>query len=336
MVGAARFVLAHSLAPFTAELDEAIAASELLSRQTNAGESDFASAVRTEANRISAERENQNQRGTILVLVAQGGVGISEPPETPYIEAEGYIVGTAFVDKKSIAERYYDAIASMKAAIGITFPQLIRFENLLDDLYMTHEGKTLYSRSRLRGPAWVTHAGYDHKGSAAKAIAANFQLVYDAADLKRVSKLYLQMATSKKDLVRAYLLGWTAFEILLAKSFSAYEAEFFSSAGDGWHPTLRTNFISSVREVLDSRYRADHRISAVTAVLFADLPDKEISELIVSLKRMKKLRDEISHGQDFEERLLPIKELDCLLRRYFVAVLQRGARSGAWPFARPR
>lgn len=334
-VDGGRFVLAPSLASCTYKLDEALAATDLLLLgKLKDDQTDFVSVLRKRAGEIRAERDQTVKYGKVLVFEAEGEIATTAPRRGELKERDGYVVGWEFVDKKLIATGYRDVISSMKAAIGLSFSQLIRFVDLVDDSYMTIDGKIMYSRLLLRGPAWVTGGGYDPSGSVFGAISANFQLVHGATYLNRVCRLYHQMATSKQHPVRAYLLGWTAFEILLTKAFAAYETEFFASAGSGWQPALRSNFINSIRKLLGGKYRADEKVKAVSAVLFADRPAQEVGELVTRIKQMKDLRDQISHGQDFEEDQLPINQLDDLLRKYLVAALRRGAQNGSWPVSK--
>jgi hypothetical protein len=166
--------------------------------------------------------------------------------------------------------------------------------------------------------------------------ALNFGVVYAATEIRSVNRLYRTMAATRSDRLRAYLFGWTALEILVAKAFNAYEAEFFSSAGNGWQRTLREGFIDSVRKTLESRYRWSDRFSAVTAVLFSDLAEEEVRDRLRSFGRLKKLRDAISHGQDFVESELPVEELEKLLRMYLFAALNRGVSNGTWPLREAR
>jgi hypothetical protein len=144
------------------------------------------------------------------------------------------------------------------------------------------------------------------------------------------------MAARRSDRLRAFLFGWTALEILVAKAFKAYEKEFFSSAGNGWQQTLREGFIGSVRKMLESRYRSTDRFSAVTAVLFSDLAEEEVRGRLRSFSRLKELRDAISHGQDFVESELPVEEVEKLLRLYLFAALNRGVSNGSWPIREAR
>jgi hypothetical protein len=331
-----RFVLTCTLDGFSKKLDHAVAASKLLLRNRVSSEADFASALHNEVGEIRAERGKRLAGSAIVLFEAQGEVEVSEPKRGSLVERDGYIAGWEFLDKTHVQAKYRGAIESMKVALGLAKPQVMRFDDLVDDLYMTDSGRTLYSVELLPAPAWTTHSIRGLTPEDVNEISTKFSFVQDATELKSVNRLYRTMAARRSDRLRAFLFGWTALEILVAKAFKAYEKEFFSSAGNGWQQTLREGFIGSVRKMLESRYRSTDRFSAVTAVLFSDLAEEEVRGRLRSFSRLKELRDAISHGQDFVESELPVEEVEKLLRLYLFAALNRGVSNGSWPIREAR
>lgn len=59
----------------------------------------------------------------------------------------------------------------------------------------------------------------------------------------------------------------------------------------------------------------------MTSVLFAAEPEPEVHIEAERFKRLKRMRDEILHGESFVEAELPVRELAALLRKYVVAYL---------------
>lgn len=154
---------------------------------------------------------------------------------------------------------------------------------------------------------------------APKRILARYVALNQATDLDSVERLYCQMAEYGSDPLKAFLSGWAALEILIAKSFKLSEQAFLSPLTKAEQPNLRERFLGRIRGVMKDKYRLADKFIAVTAVLFPVASDDEVQEDYERFCRLKDLRDSIFHGEPFSERDLPVHELAALLRRYVLA-----------------
>jgi len=123
------------------------------------------------------------------------------------------------------------------------------------------------------------------------------------------------------DRLKAFLSGWAALEILIAKAFRAYEHAFFSPLTNAGQPTLRERFLDRIKGVMEDKYRLNDKFLAVAAVLFSGAPDNEMQDDFKKFNHLKQLRDSIFHGKEFSEEDLPVHGLAALLRKYVLAYI---------------
>jgi hypothetical protein len=80
---------------------------------------------------------------------------------------------------------------------------------------------------------------------------------------------------------------------------------------------------------MKDKYRLTDKFVVVAAVLFPAIPDIELEGDYETFCRLKKLRDSISHGDEFSEKNLPIEDVAALLRKYVIAHIEPPATSSA-------
>ncbi len=131
------------------------------------------------------------------------------------------------------------------------------------------------------------------------------------------------MADYETDRLKAFLSGWAAIEILIAKTFKTYEDAFLSPLANAEQQGLREKFLARVKSVMKDKYRLTDKFAAVGAVLFPYAPESESQKDFEKFIKLKKLRDSIFHGEEFSERDLPVYELAVLLRKYILAHVER-------------
>jgi hypothetical protein len=152
-------------------------------------------------------------------------------------------------------------------------------------------------------------------------VSSRFLAVQAAPKLTSIKRLYSQMAEYENDPLKAFLFGWSALEILIAKTFSDYEESFVAPLREGPQTRLRGRFLGRVREVMKDKYRLLDKFACVSAVLFADAPELDVHDDAERFGRIKKIRDKILHGEAFTESDLSVNELAALLRKYVIAYL---------------
>jgi len=313
-----RFVLTNSPDILLADIDRGSAVGRLMLKGLvgQAGTANFADALEAEVDEIKAERAKSVGAQTVLVVEANGEIdaAINEP----FREHEDFIVTFDAVNKQAVARIHQSEIQAMKLAVAFESETPSRFASLGEGTYLTNEaGKIVYSISFTMSGDLTVSSAMSVEG--ADRISERYAMLQRAGDLESVERLFSQMSDYGTDRLKAFLSGWAALEILIAKAFKSYEHAFLSPLANAAQPTLRERFLNRIKDVMKDKYRLTDKFLAVAAVLFPDAPDKEIQEDFKQFSKLKQLRDSISHGDEFTERDLPVHELAKLLRKYVLA-----------------
>jgi hypothetical protein len=280
------------------------------------GTADFKAALDAEVEKIKAERAQK--AGAQAVLVVEAGGEVETSLHEPSHEHEDFIVTFHAVDKQAVIGAHRPDVDAMKLALAFESEIPSHFDTLAEGVYLTTpEGKTVHSITVSQSVTVSVSAGLTT--DAASRISARFRTIQRADDIDQVQRLFSQMVDSRTDRLKAFLSGWAALEILIAKSFKIYEEVFLSPLANAGQPTLRERFLQRLKGVMKDKYRLTDKFLAVAAVLFPDLPDTTVQDDYKKFSRLKELRDAIFHGEEFPERDLPVHELAALLRKYLLA-----------------
>ena len=313
-----RFVLTKSPDNLLADIDRESAVRRLMLKGLigQAGDADFAVALETEVDEIKAERAKNVGTKTVLVIEANGE--INSVVTEPFKEHEGFIVTFDAVNKQCVARIHQSEIQAMKLAVALESETPSRFASLAEGTYLTNEaGKIVYSISfTMLGADLAMSRGLSAEG--ADSISERYAMLQRMGDLESVERLFSQMSNDGTDRLKVFLSGWAALEILIAKAFKTYEHAFFLPLANAGQP-IRERFLNRIKEVMKDKYRLTDKFLAVASIVFPDDQDKEIEEDFKQFSKLKKLRDSISHGDEFTERDLPVHELTKLLRKYILA-----------------
>lgn len=134
------------------------------------------------------------------------------------------------------------------------------------------------------------------------------QILYAKEDLKIVSHLLSRSLRTTDDL-QAFLTGWAALEILIAKTFkSTYEPDLYKALGS---MTAASQFLSRVRDVMKDKYNIRDKFVVMSSSL-----DPINSELdIQEFRDIKSERDGI-HEMKLKVSGYPTQRVQRLLRKY--------------------
>jgi hypothetical protein len=128
----------------------------------------------------------------------------------------------------------------------------------------------------------------------------------------RVYRLLVASMQNETDKFRSFLTAWTALEIFLNKTFKEHEILMFDELNKGDHPTTRRQYLNRIQDVMKDKYNIYDRFSLISYMLCPGDADADIE----IFRSAKKMRDDLSHGQDVTESLLPVVEVRNLTRKY--------------------
>lgn len=313
-----RFVLTNNPDILFADIDRGTAVGRLMLKGFVGPRNADNSHVALEAEIAEIQAERAKRIGSQAVLIVETNGEIDAEIRGPFREHEGFIVTFDAVDKKAMVRIHRSEIEAMKLAVASESEAPSRFAALGDGSYLVNEAGTIvYSINfSMSGEVTVsTRLSAEVSGR----ISTRYTMLQKANNMESVQRLFSQMSDYGTDRLKAFLSGWTAFEILIAKSFKTYEHAFLSPLTNAGQPTLRERFLERIKGVMKDKYKLTDKFIAVTAVLFPGAPDSEVQEDFKKFSQLKQLRDSISHGEEFSEKDLPVHELASLLRKYVLA-----------------
>jgi hypothetical protein len=314
----AQFILTRDPDALLARVDEATAVARLMLKGLvgQRGTADFQTALASEIQEIKAERKKKVGAQAVLLFQAQGEIEVAV--KEPLREHDTFVVTFDAVEKSTVRQLHQTDIEAMKVAVAFESDIPSRFAYLTDGTYLLNDaGIPVYSISfSMNAEASVSTLLSEE---AAKRIAVRYAALNQENDVDSVERLFSQMAEYDTDRLKAFLSGWAALEILIAKSFKSYEQAFLSPFTNAEQPTLRERFLARIKGVMKDKYRLTDKFIAVTAVLFPGIEDAEAEKNYTDFCKLKGLRDSIFHGEPFSEKDLPVPELASLLRKYVVA-----------------
>ena len=313
-----RFLLTHSPDELLASVDEASAVGRLMLKglARHVGYGDFQSALSSEIDEIRIERKKKAAGQAVLLFQAQGEIEASI--QEPFREHDTFIVTFDAIEQSRVRQLYKPEIDAMKVAVAVESDVPSRFSYLTDGTHLHNEsGKSVYSISFSMNAEGL--ASIYLSDEAATRIGSRYAVINQESELDSVERLFCQMADYNTDKLKAFLMGWTALEILIAKSFKSYEDQFLAPFANADHPGLRERFLVRIKGVMKDKYRLTDKFIVVTAVLFPNVDGVEVDRNYSDFCKLKGLRDSISHGEPFSEKDLPVHEMAALLRKYVVA-----------------
>lgn len=314
----AQFILTSDPDPSLANVDEASAVGRLMLKGVvgQDGAADFPTALASEIEEIRGERRKKVGGRAVLICQARGE--IETTLKELLREHDTFIITFDAVEKRRVRQMHRSDIEAMKVVIACESDVPSQFVNLSEETYLLNdEGKRVYSMSF--SVSAEASSSTTLSEDTIQRISARYAALNQANDLDSVERLFCQMAEYDTDRLKAFLSGWAALEILIAKSFKSYEQAFFSPFINAEQPTLRERFLDRIKGVMKDKYRLTDKFIAVTAVLFPGVSDVDTQQNFEKFRRLKKQRDSIFHGEAFSERDLPVHELAALLRKYVIA-----------------
>lgn len=316
-----RFVLTREPDSLLAVVDRGRAVGSLMLRGLvgQRGTTDFSTALESKTDEIKSKRRKKAGTQAILILEASGTVEATL--QEPSREHEDFIVMFDAIDKEAVRRSHRPDIEAMKTALAFESEVPSRFATLAEGVYLHHStGKIIYSVTFSISSEGSFSTGLT--SDVTNRISQRYDLLQRVHDMDSVQRLFAQMADFETDRLKAFISGWVALEIFVAKSFKIYEEVFLSPLTNAGQPTLRERFLGRVKDVMKDKYRLTDKFLAIAAVLFPGAADATVQDDFKKFSSLKELRNAIFHGEEFSERDLPVHELAALLRKYMLAYVQ--------------
>ena len=298
-----RFILTRQPNDHLQEIDRGNAVSHALLRGLfHADKAPYGERIAEAISAQQTERSAKSPKATILIAEGYGTATANLTYARAY---DGFVAVVDAIDKATIRAAHRAEYEAMKLALGFESEVPSSFEPFAEGIYLKNsDGLPVYSFTfdmQARG-----YLSSPHTEEAAKRVSERFAAVAAQEDLSAVCRLYSQTAENSDDPLRAFLFGWTAFEILLAKAFTKLERVILTPLSNGSQP--QEPFLK-------------RKFDCVTAILFPQATHAELEADANAFTRIKRMRGKLVHDSDVRERDLPAHDIAKLLRKYLNAYL---------------
>ena len=293
-------------------IDRGIACASLLLRGKFVGEKiqELPIAIDSEITKIQEERLSKNKSGAYAVIIIKGQADLNIK-ENLHRETDQFRICFDAIDKGSIRNQHKERIHAIVASISISINPGYHAERIASGIcFFDANDKPLYSYTFQGGRARLILAkavDTEKKIKISKIIGlsnANLQL-------KTPFQLLTQSLETTQDNLRAFVSAWAALEILTNKVFLVYEEQFIAGTVNDHNSHGVNHFLERIKDVMKDKYRLTDKFS-----LLASFLSDEITEDIELFRSMKKVRDNISHGKEFDEETLPVENARKLASKY--------------------
>jgi len=293
-------------------IDRGLACASLLLRGMFGDEKmqELPTAIDSEITKIQEERLSKNKSGAYAVIIISGHAEL-DIKDNLHRETDQFRITFDAIDKDSIRNQHKERIHAIVTSLAISTSPEYHAERIASGIYfLDANDKPLYTYTLQGGRARIILAkpvDLEKETEISKVIGlsnANMQL-------KTPFRLLTQSLETTQDNLRAFISAWSALEILTNKVFPVYEEKFIAGIVDDHNSHGVNNFLERIKDVMKDKYRLADKFSLVASFL-----SSEITEDIQLFKSMKKVRDTISHGEEFDEEALPVEDARKLASKY--------------------
>lgn len=251
--------------------------------------------------------KRRRKLGADGVLVIEGWGDVEAKIVEPTMDFGEFRICFDAINADAIKEQYRRDIMMLISSLSIASSGSHNVEKVADGIYLIDEaGK-------------VVHAFFPRAGGGpiepevVEATRVYSTALTDNLGLDRVSNLFVQSMNLEYDDFRRFIFGWSALEILVNKVFRYYERAFVDELVSGAIVHGASRYFARITEVMKGKFSLVDKFGVIAAILAGEASDTDVERF----KRIKKVRDNLFHGQDVLETSLSNAELQSLLSKYF-------------------
>lgn len=295
-------------------LDTGLACASLLLRGMFGGEKiqELPIAIDAEVTKIQEERVLKVKTAVYAVINFKGQAEL-DIKENLCRETDQYRICFDAIDKEFLRDQHKEEVHSIVSSLSISTSPEYHAELISSGIYFSDsKGKPLYSFTFQGGHArFILANPIDLEKE--KEISKITGLSIGNQQLKTPFRLLTQSLETTQDKLRAFISAWTALEILTNKIFSIYEEKFIDDIADDHNSHGVNQFLTRIKDVMKDKYRLTDKFYLIASFL-----SNEATEDIELFKSMKTIRDNISHGKEFNEETLPVENARKLTAKYLM------------------
>lgn len=267
---------------------------------------DFDDALENEVKRIQETRSQTVGQNLALVIKFTGDANLDLTG--PKVEKSNFVACFDAIDKSQITDRHAPAVRAITTSFCLESKSTCNIKNVLSGVYFRDEqGRAVYSYTATGYPPSV-YVSSRITTDNLRSIAERATQMLGLPELSKICRLYVEMLNQADDQLRAFLLGWTALEVFVNKTFNQYERKLFEDI-TSQTPSI-SNYIKRVLDVMKGKYGLADKFGLIAGLLSEQTCEEDVRRF----RDIKKIRDTIHEG--IQESALPVSDLQVLLSKY--------------------
>lgn len=265
--------------------------------------------INSQIKEIRSERKKQGTDGYLIIEVIGEIKKYSPSVER---EEEGLHIAFDAIDKDEIRSEFSNKIKNVIAALSLIYNKIVGIEKVTDGVVLYKNESNIIFPFTPKGHLASLHISSPLAEGTIEKVTPLFNHLKNHSELDRVTELLVSSFKSRTDSLRAYLSAWTAVEIFVNKAFPFFEQKFFAELKAGEHPENREKYLDRIRTVMKDKYTLVDKFSVVSLRLSPTNADEDIKSFI----RIKKQRDQLTHGENIKDWELEVENIQRLLTDY--------------------
>lgn len=277
----------------------------------------FKQRVANAVDEIQAVRNEEYGKSSFLIVIEEGDISSFNPKYEK--DAIDYVICFDGVDKKAIRASFNDKCTAIVNSIILGSETVIGIKQVADSvIFFLEDSRPVYSYT-FSGGSQEVYVSKPLCNDQLQLFGELYSILTTDTGLMRVQKLIRSSFDSEDDPLRSFLAAWSAFEIFVNKVFNKYEKSFFNTFVEEGCPGVKKKYIKRIQEVMNDKYRLTDKFDIVSLYLSPGTSDKDCEAVM----EIKKLRDELLHGDSVEESTLLVKTIRDLVNKYFLLYIKR-------------
>lgn len=238
-------------------------------------------------------------------------------------EKDDFVVCFDAYDKEALRTQLQNRTSAIVAALRIASDGTYDLEKIGDGSYLlSSEGKVIHSFSPKMGNPTL-YVSRQMRDEGVLQVRADINLLLKENKLDNVMRLFAHSLDRKTDSFRTFVSAWSALELFIAKVFPFYEEMLHDELSKGHVSPGLTKYLSRIKEVMKGKYSLTDKFTVISVFLDPTTDSKDITQFTL----IKKVRDNLFHGDDISDSSLPNDELHALFEKYFRNHIRRNGAS---------
>lgn len=269
----------------------------------------------SEVTLIREERSKKySQSACFLIISTEGDIDphLSEPTR----EFDKFSFGFSDLDKEQIHLSISNQVTAVITSLALSLPNFLGVEKITDTIILYQEDDKPFYPLIIK---FGRMSAYTSTEPTAEQIASAKKLylkLVSEQNTAKSSRLLVSSLQTADDTLRAFIFAWTSLEIFVNKNFNTYETKLWN----GLDTSVQGDFLKRIQEVMKDKYRLADKFTIISSQLCPDDADNDIQ----LFKKIKKQRDNLSHGEDINEEDLLLVDVQNLTRKYLLHHIRVG------------